>query len=51
VLHWTKLVPQRKAPVMWLVVVMRYTIAADGTLVPVAQGAYLACSPPKSHKG
>jgi hypothetical protein len=48
--HWTKLVPQGKAPTMWLVVVSRYTIAADGTLVPVAERAYLTCSQPSDHR-
>jgi hypothetical protein len=49
ILHWTKLVPLAKAPAMWLVVVFRYTITADGALVPVAERAYLACNQPKSH--
>jgi hypothetical protein len=48
--HWTRLVPQGKAPTMWLVVVLRYTIAADGTLVPVAERAYLTCSQPRDHR-
>jgi hypothetical protein len=49
VVHWTKLVPQGKAPTMYLVTVLRETTMADGTTVPVLQKAYLACSPPKHH--
>jgi len=48
--HWTKLVPQGKAPTMWLVVVFRYVIAVDGALVPVAERAYLTCVEPRDHK-
>jgi hypothetical protein len=48
--HWTKLVPEGKAQTMWLVVVLRYTIAADGTLVPVAERAYLSCTMPRTHE-
>jgi hypothetical protein len=50
VAHWTKLVPAGNAPTMWLVVIVRYTIAADGTAIPVADQAYLSCSQPKTHK-
>ncbi len=42
--HWTKLVPEGNAPTMYLVVVIRETILADGTPVPVAERAYLKCS-------
>jgi hypothetical protein len=49
--HYTKLVPQGKAPTMYLVVVTRDTTAADGTTVPVLERTYLACTPPsRSHK-
>lgn len=47
--HWTKLVPQTNAPAMWLVVVTREVIAADGTAVPTVERAYLSCSQPSSH--
>jgi hypothetical protein len=50
VAHWTRLVPQGKAPTMWLVVVLRYTIAADGSLVPVAERANLTCTQPSEHR-
>jgi hypothetical protein len=50
VAHWTKLVPDGNAPTMWLVVIVRYTIAVDGTAIPVADQAYLSCSQPKSHE-
>jgi hypothetical protein len=49
VAHWTKLVPESNAPTMWLLVVLRYTIAFDGSLVPVAERAYLTCSQPRDH--
>jgi hypothetical protein len=48
-LHWTKLVPQYKAPAMWLVLVTREVINADGTTVPAVTGAYLVCSQPSGH--
>lgn len=47
VLHWTKLVPQAKAPTMYLVVVLRETIASDGTVVPLLDRMYLVCTQPK----
>jgi hypothetical protein len=48
-LHWTKLVPQYNAPAMWLVIVFRETITADGTAVPSVDRAYLTCTQPTSH--
>lgn len=48
-LHWLKLVPQFNAPAMWLVVVTREVITADGTAVPVVDRAYLTCTQPTSH--
>jgi hypothetical protein len=51
VLHWTKLVPEGKAPTMWLVVVTQETVMADGTTVPVVDRAYLTCTEPKDHRG
>jgi len=48
-LHWTKLVPQTNAPAMWLVVVTREVITADGTAIPTVERAYLSCSQPSSH--
>jgi hypothetical protein len=47
VVHWTKLIPEGKAPIMYLVVVLRETTTADGTTVPVFERAYLVCKPPK----
>jgi hypothetical protein len=46
VVHWTRLIPQGKAPSMYLVLVIRETILADGTVVPVAEHAYLVCTKP-----
>ena len=46
--HWTKLTPQVNAPAMWLVVVTREVITADGTAVPAVERAYLTCSQPSS---
>ena len=48
-LHWTKLVPQANAPAMWLVVVTREVINADGTTIPTVDRAYLTCTQPSSH--
>jgi hypothetical protein len=47
--HWTKLVPRYNAPSMWLVVVVREVINADGTTVPAPERAYLTCTQPPSH--
>ena len=47
--HWTKLVPQAKAPAMWLVIVFREVITADGTAIPTVDRAYLTCTQPTSH--
>jgi hypothetical protein len=46
VVHWTTLVPDGNAPRMYLVLVIRETILADGTVVPVFEGAYLVCKQP-----
>ena len=46
VVHWTKLIPEGNAPSMFLVLVLRETIAADGTVVPVFERAYLVCQQP-----
>jgi len=48
-MHWTRIVPQTNASAMWLVVVTREVIAADGTAVPTVERAYLRCSQPSSH--
>jgi hypothetical protein len=48
-LHWTKLTPQFNAPAMWLVIVTREVVMADGTAVPSVERAYLSCSQPSSH--
>jgi hypothetical protein len=34
---------------MWLVLVTREVINADGTTAPTVTGAYLVCSQPPSH--
>ena len=46
VVHWTTLIPDGKAPRMYLVLVIRETIAADGTVIPVFEAAYLVCKQP-----
>jgi hypothetical protein len=46
VVHWTKLIPEGNAPTMWLVVVIRETIAVDGTPIVSAERAYLVCRYP-----
>jgi len=57
VAHWTTLIPEGKAPRMYLVVVIRETIAADGTPIVSVERAYLSCKKPKDrghdkhHKG
>ena len=48
--HWTKLVPKSsKIPAMWLVVVVREVVLADGTPIPTIDRSYLACHQPTSH--
>jgi hypothetical protein len=48
VVHSTTLIPQANAPRMYLVTVLRETIAADGTpVVPAVERVYLACQQPK----
>jgi hypothetical protein len=49
VAHWTKLVPQGNAPTMYLVIVIRETIAMDGTPLVSVERAYLVCKPPSKH--
>jgi hypothetical protein len=44
--HYTRLVPQGDAPGEYLVVVLRETVAADGTVVPTIDQTYLVCSQP-----
>jgi hypothetical protein len=46
VVHWTKLVPQGRAPTMWLVIVFRQTIQPDGTPIVTVDRAFLVCKPP-----
>jgi hypothetical protein len=46
VIHWTKLIPEGKAPAMYLVLVLVETTTADGTTVPVLDRAYLVCQQP-----
>jgi hypothetical protein len=47
VVHWTRLIPEAKAPSMYLVLVLRETILADGTVVPAFERAYLVCRQPR----
>jgi hypothetical protein len=47
--HYTKLVPQGNAPTMYLVVVLREVVFADGTVVPTIDKTYLVCSQPSPH--
>jgi hypothetical protein len=46
VVHWTALIPQAKAPRMYLVVIIRETTTADGTTIPLFERAYLVCKQP-----
>jgi hypothetical protein len=46
VVHWTRLVPEAPAPSMYLVLVIRETILADGSMVPVFERAFLVCRQP-----
>jgi hypothetical protein len=46
VVHWTTLIPDGNAQRMYLVLVIRETIAADGTVIPVFERAYLVCRQP-----
>ena len=46
VVHWTRLVPEAPAPTMYLVLVLRETVLADGTVVPVFERAFLVCARP-----
>jgi len=46
VVHWTTLIPDGNAPRMYLVLVIRETITADGTVIPVFERAYLVCTQP-----
>jgi hypothetical protein len=49
--HYTALIPEGKAPKMYLVVVTLDTTTADGTTVPVLERTYLSCTPPtRTHK-
>jgi hypothetical protein len=41
--HYTRLVPKGPAPSMYLVVVLRETVAADGTAIPTLDRTYLTC--------
>jgi hypothetical protein len=44
--HYTKLVPDGDAPTMYLVVVLKEVVMADGTVVPVIDNMYLVCTQP-----
>jgi hypothetical protein len=43
--HWTRLVPHANQPSMYLVVVYRIVVTADGTALPTVNGVYLVCRP------
>lgn len=45
--HYTKLVPQGNAPSMYLLIVLKEVVMADGTVVPVIDSAYLVCQQPR----
>jgi hypothetical protein len=45
--HYTKLVPQGNAPSMYLVIVLREVVLADGTVVPTINRMFLTCTQPK----
>jgi len=46
VVHWTRLIPEANAPSMYLVLVLRETVMADGTVVPVFERTFLVCRQP-----
>jgi hypothetical protein len=46
IIHWTKLVPQGKAPTMWLVVVFRYVILPTARSFPSPSPGPPAVGPP-----
>jgi hypothetical protein len=46
VVHWTRLESHGSAPNMYLVIVLRETIAPDGTVVPTLDRMYLTCTQP-----
>lgn len=45
--HYTKLVPQGKAPSMYLVIVLREVVLGDGTAIPTLNRMFLTCTKPK----
>lgn len=50
VVHYTRLIPDAAGePTMYLVLVLRETVLADGTVVPVFERAYLVCDPRRRH--
>lgn len=46
VVHWTRLESHGPVPNMYLVIVLRETIAPDGTVVPTLDRMYLTCRQP-----
>ena len=44
--HWTALFPEGPAPTMYLVIVLRWTVAADGTAGPMINRMFLQCQKP-----
>jgi hypothetical protein len=48
VVHWTRLESHGPVPNMYLVIVLRETIAPDGTVVPTLDRMYLSCQQPHS---
>jgi len=51
VVHWTKLWPDGPAPSMYLVIALRQTIAADGTVIPTLESMRLTCREPCRKRG
>lgn len=48
VTHWTVLIPNGQVPRMYLVIVLRQVIGADGSVVPTLEGTRLTCRRPQS---
>jgi hypothetical protein len=44
--HYTKLVPQGDAPSMYLVIILKEVVMADGTVVPTINRMFLVCKQP-----
>ena len=44
--HYTKLMPVGNAPSMYLVIILKEVVMADGTVVPTISRLYLVCKEP-----